>query len=154
MSTNVSAGQEETTIGKTILDMAKSMTDFPRTREIQSVLKFYTKDYDSISDGKLLSINEIEKLLLDMEEQINLGNPVGISYKVTNIKVEASGNIGWATYDYLLKTGAGGQVMMEEQGNCTGIYKKKGTVWLIRHEHCSTQNRQNFLEKDAATEKK
>ena len=39
------AGPEEDAIAKTINDAAKALTDFPKTRDAQSVLKFYPNDY-------------------------------------------------------------------------------------------------------------
>ena len=75
---------------------------------------------------------------MDFEEQINLGNPVGISGRVSNIKLQVSGTMAWATFDHEFKVGAMGEVIVQEQSKCTGIYRKKGMQWLIQHEHCST----------------
>jgi hypothetical protein len=38
------ATQEEDAIEKVITGSAKALSDFPRTRDKQSILKFYTKD--------------------------------------------------------------------------------------------------------------
>lgn len=132
------AGPDDTVIVKTITDMAKSITDFPRTRDVQSVLKFFTKDYTEISDGEYDSLKGIETILTDLEEQINLGLPVGISFKVTDVKARTIGTIGWGTYNYVVKIGSGGEVLEEEQGKCTFICKKVGLTWLIHHQHSST----------------
>lgn len=138
MVSKVGAGLEEDAIAKIITDVSKAMTDFPKTRDIKSILRFYAKDYTEISNGEPQTLSEMERLLTDLEDQINLGKPVGISDRVSNIKAQVSGTIGWATFDEVVKIGAGGQVLEEEQSKCTGIFKKKGTEWLIQHEHCST----------------
>lgn len=77
-------------------------------------------------------------MLLDFEERINLGNPVGISDRVSNIKLQVFGTMAWGTFDHEFKVGAMGEVIVQEQSKCTGIYRKKGMQWLIQHEHCST----------------
>ncbi len=130
-------GQDEDLIQKTLVEAARTLTDFPRTRDVQAVLKFYAKDYASINRGKTETLVEMEKALKEIDEQIELGSPVGISHRVSNIKAQVSGPIGWATYDYVAKLGMAGQVVNEEQGMCTAILRKKGAEWLTQHEHCS-----------------
>lgn len=131
------AGPEEDAIKKNIKDAARALTDFPKTRDAQSALKFYADDYFTISDGRVETLKQAEDNLAYLKEQINLGNQVGISMQISNIKAEISGAIGWATYDYTTKIVVGRDVLVEEQGKCTAIHHKKGSGWLIQHEHCS-----------------
>ncbi len=132
------AGPDEDAIRKIITDQAKALTDFPRSRDVQAVLKYFASDYSSVEDGIGHDIKGTEKMLLELEEQINLGNPVGISSRVSNINLQVFGIMAWATFDHEVKVGAMGEVLVQEQGKCTGIYRKKGMQWLIQHEHCST----------------
>jgi len=130
--------QEDALIEKTIIDMANASTQFPKTKDPQSILRFYSQDYAGINNGKPESVQDIAKHLSDVLEQLNLGAPLGISSKVTNIRTGVSGLLGWATYDAEYKVGSGGVVLQTTQGPCTTIFRKQGETWLIQHEHCST----------------
>lgn len=130
---------EVVAIEKTITDLATSLTDFPKTRDKQSVLRFATKDYVGIQDGEEANPKEIDKYLSDLLERINLGDPIGISYQVTNISAHASGNTAWATYDFTYKLGRGGSPLEGIEGKSTAILRRESDVWLFQHEHCSSQ---------------
>ena len=137
--------QQEALIEKTLMDLAGANTQFPKTKDSQSILRFYSQDYAGINDGKSETLQDIEKYLLDLVDRINLSEPIGISSKVSNIQASATGASGWATYDYEYKVGRGGMVLQETQGKCTTIFRKQGDSWLIRHEHCSTERPPVFL---------
>jgi len=130
--------QEETLIEKKIIDLANASTQFPKTKDSQSILRFYSQEYEGINNGKSESLKDTEKYLADVLERINLGEPIGISSKVANIKTSVTSTSGWATYSYEFKFGSGGAVLQSNQGQCTAIFKKQGDSWLIQHEHCST----------------
>jgi len=132
------AGSDEDLVKTLITDQAKAFSGFPRSRDKQAVLKFFSQDYSSVTDGQVGNLRDIEKVLSDYEEQINLGNPLGISDRVSNINTQVSGVLAWATFDDEIKIRVMGKAIIDEQGKCTGIYTKKGTQWLIQHEHCST----------------
>jgi len=132
--------QEEALIEKAVLDLANVSTQFPKTKDPQSIFRFYFQDYAGINNGKSESRKDIEKYLSDVLERINLGEPIGISAKVANIKTSVTGASGWATYDFEYKLGSGGRVLQTDQGKCTTIFRKQGGSWLIQHEHCSTAN--------------
>jgi hypothetical protein len=89
-------------------------------------------------------LEDIEKYLSGILEQLNLGAPLGISSKVTNIRTGVSGPLGWATYDYEYKLGSGGVVLQTTKGPCTTLFRKQGEAWLIQHEHCSTASQFPF----------
>ncbi len=148
----VIASPEEDAIAKTIADSAKAMTDFPKTRDVRSVLRLYAKDYMGINNGESETLMEVEKVLTDLEEKINLGKPVGIVDRVSNVKVQVTGTLGWATYDEVMKIGAGGEVLVDLQAKCTGIYKKKGMEWLVQHVHCSTPHMEKGNPPEESTE--
>ncbi len=137
--------QEEAVIEKIVLDLANANTEFPKTKDPHSILRFYAPDYSGIDDGTAESLKDIEKSLSDVLDRLNLGEPVGVSAKVANIKSNVTGTFGWATYDYDLKVGRGGVVVESDQGKCTDIFRKQGDSWLIQHEHCSTQSPVPFL---------
>jgi ketosteroid isomerase-like protein len=132
--------QEETLIEKKIIDLANASTQFPKTKDSQSILRFYSQEYEGINNGKSESLKDIEKFLADVLERINLGEPIGVSSKVTNIKTSVTSSSGWATYESEFKLGSGGAVLQTAQSLCTAIFRKQGDSWLIRHEHCSTAN--------------
>jgi ketosteroid isomerase-like protein len=133
------AAQEDDGIEKVITGSAKALSDFPRTRDKQSVLKFYTKDYFGIHNGELETLQTTDKMLSDLDKQLKLGKPVGMLVEVKDIKVHMFGTIGWATSQYEYKFGEAGNVVQEERGTCTSIHKKVGELWLIDHDHCSSQ---------------
>jgi len=141
--TMVSAGSgDEAAIVQIINDNAKALTEFPRTRNRQALQKNYAEDFEGINDGKSESPEEAEKFLADLEQQLDLGSPIGILNQVSNIKTSIHETIGWATYDYTLKIGIGGAVVVSDTGKCTSVLRREGTAWLIRHEHCSTAGKQ------------
>src|SRR3989442_2718090 len=130
---------EVVAIEKTITDLAKSLTDFPKTRDKQSVLRFATKDYVGIQDGEDANPKETDQYLSDLLERINLGEPIGISYQVTNINTHVSGNTAWATYDFTHKLGRAGMPLEAVEGKRTAILRRESDVWLFQHEHGSSQ---------------
>ena len=136
--------QEETLAEKTIVDLANAMTEFPKTKDPQSVRRFYTQDYTGITNGKSNSLKESEKYLSDLVERLNLGEPMGISSKVSNLKATVVGTVGWVTYEYEYKLGRGGIALEADQGQCTTILRKQGGTWLVQHEHCSTASQLPF----------
>jgi ketosteroid isomerase-like protein len=129
---------EVVAIEKTIVDLAKSMTDFPKTRDKQTVLRFFAKDYVAFQDGEEANVEETERNLSDLLERINLGEPIGISNEVTNINVRTSGVTVWATYDFSYKLGRGGVPVQQMEGKCTAVLKKERENWVFQHEHCSS----------------
>ena len=130
---------EEIAIDKTITDLAKALTDFPKTRDKQSVLRFVTKDYVGIQDGEEFGPKETDKYLSDLLERINLGEPLGVSYQATNINSHASNATAWATYSFTYKLGSGGSPLEDREGKCTAILRRERDIWLLQHEHCSSQ---------------
>jgi ketosteroid isomerase-like protein len=137
--------QEEVLLEKTIIDLANAHVEFPKTKDTKSILRFYSQDYAGINNGKSESREDIEKYLSDLIDRINLGDPIGIVAKVSNIKTSVNGTFGWATSEYEYKQGRGGAVVLTEQGKCTAVFRKQGSSWLIQHEHCSTESPPIFL---------
>lgn len=132
------AGDEEAAVRKVIIDTAKALNDFPQTKDIQSVLRFYSDDFTGINDGEWETLDEIKKAFNDIEDVINSGKTVGISYLATNIKIRSAGSFAWATYDFAARVSVDDEALDEELGKCTGVYTKKDSGWYIAHEHCST----------------
>ena len=130
--------QEEALIKNELTEIADANTQFPRTKDFQSILRFYSKNYEGIKNGKAESLKDIERPLSEVLERINLGAPIGIVSNLTNIGVSVTGPSGWASYEYEYKLGSGGAVLQTDQGKCTAIFRKQGDSWLIQHKHCST----------------
>ena len=136
--------QEETLVEKTIVDLANVITEFPKTKDPQSIRRFYTQDYAGITNGKSNSLKEEEQYLSDLVERLNLGEPMGISSTVSNLKATVVGTVGWVTYEYDYKLGRSGMALQSDHGQCTAILRKQGGTWLIQHEHCSTESQFPF----------
>jgi ketosteroid isomerase-like protein len=134
--------KEEGLIVTTLNEMANAESQFFSTRDSESVLRFYAQDYVGIKDGKSDTVKDHKKYLAAVLEQITLGEPIGITYKLKNITPSVEGRFGWATYEYEYKVGRSGgkSVVLQQvsQGQCTAIFRKQADSWLIRHEHCST----------------
>jgi ketosteroid isomerase-like protein len=135
---------EEALVEKTIVDIAHATTEFQKTKGPKSILRFYAQDYSGVNDGKLDSLKETQEYLSDVLERINLGAPIGISSKVTNMRANVVGPLGWATYDYEYKLGSSGVTLEATQGHCTTIFRKHEDLWLVQHEHCSTDSPSPF----------
>lgn len=129
--------EEEALIVTTLNNVANAESQFSRTKDSVSILRFYTQDYAGIKDGKSETVKDQETYLAEVLDQINLGEPIGISSKVMNIKPSVAGSLGWATYEYEYKIVRRGVLQRFSQGQCTAIFRKQTDSWLIRHEHCS-----------------
>ncbi|MGH7856836.1 MAG: nuclear transport factor 2 family protein [Candidatus Binatia bacterium] len=132
------AGGEESAIVRTIGESAKAMSELPKSRDRQSVLRFYTADYRGVTDGQWQTRENLESVVGEIDENVKLGNPVRITNRATNIQAFVTGALGWATYDFYSKIEVLGEVLGEVERRCTGIYRKESAAWRIRHEHCST----------------
>ena len=134
--------QEEGLIIATLNDAADAESKFYSTKDSSSILRFYAQDYMGIKDGRSETVKDHKKYLAEVLEQITLGEPIGISSKLKNIKPSVEGRFGWATYEYEYKVGrSGGKsgvLQQVSQGHCTAIFRKQEDAWLIRHEHCSS----------------
>lgn len=131
------AGPDEGSMQKILNDVARAITDFPKTRDIRSILRFYADDFIGIDDGEWYNLKDMEKWLSDLQERMNKGGLVIMSNKVSNIDVHIVGTLGWVTYINQFKLVSGGQIEEDSQSKCTTIFQKKDSVWLIQHEHCS-----------------
>jgi ketosteroid isomerase-like protein len=137
--------QEEGLIVATLTNVANAESQFSKTKDSASILRFYTQDYAGVKDGRSQTVKDQETYLAEMLDQVNLGEPISISSKVMNIKPSVAGRLGWATYEYEYKVGRSGVLQQVSQGQCTAIFKKQADSWLIRHEHCSTASPTPFF---------
>ena len=133
---------EEDLIVTTLNNVAKAESQFSKTKNSPSILRFYTQDYAGVKDGKSQTVKDQETYLAEVLVRINSDEPIGILSRVMNIKASVAGTFGWATYEYEYKVGrSGGRsgvLQQVSQGQCTAIFTKQADAWLIRHEHCST----------------
>jgi len=129
---------EEALIAATLNDLANAESQFSKTKDATSVLRFYTEDYFGMKDGKLETGRGQKKYLAEVLAQVNSDEPIDISSKFMNIKPSVSERLGWATYEYEYKVRRSGVLQRFSQGLCTAIFRKQGDSWLLRHEHCST----------------
>lgn len=68
------SAEEAEAIERTVKDAAMAAATFSETRDKQSVLKLYTKDYVGIQDGETETRDSIEKWLSDYDAELNKGS--------------------------------------------------------------------------------
>ena len=129
--------EEGEAIERTVKDAAMAAATFSETRDKQSVLKLYTKDYVGIQDGETEGRDTIEKWLSDYESELDKGSTLRFIGAVSNLQVRITGPSAWATYDYVFQAIRKGEFEAQDSGQCTALLRKDGPVWLIFHEHCS-----------------
>ncbi|MGH7819796.1 MAG: nuclear transport factor 2 family protein, partial [Candidatus Binatia bacterium] len=134
----VAAGGEAGAVVRVIEESARAMSELPKSRDRQSVLRFYTADYRGITDGQWQTRENLDSVVSEIDENVKLGNPVRITNRATKVEASAIGPVGWATYDFYSKIEVLGEVLGEVERRCTGVYRKEDAGWRIRHEHCST----------------
>lgn len=118
---------------------SKAYESFPKSLDRTSIMKYYAADYTGIKDGALETLKDLEKMFDDLAEQIKLGDPIGVSYKITNLKIEAlTDRLAWMTYQDEAKWGRGGAVLRDDKTRCSTLLRREGETWLVFHEHCST----------------
>lgn len=118
---------------------SKAYESFPKTLDRTSVLKHYAADYSGVKDGAAETVKDLEEMFDDLAEQVKLGDPIGTSYKITDLKIEAlSGRVAWMTYQDEQKWGRSGVALRDIKTRCSSLVRKEGERWLVFHEHCST----------------
>ena len=137
--------EEEDLIVTTLNSVANAESQFSKTKDSSSILRFYTQDYAGVKDGKSQTVKGQETYLAEVLARINSDEPIGILSRVMNIKAAVAGTVGWATYEYEYKVVRSGVLQRLSQGLCTAIFRKEGNSWLIRHEHCSTTHPTPFF---------
>ena len=136
----VSAGSEEAAVQQVITDLTHAVAAFPQTKDRQSILKFFAKDFSSVDDAEWGSVQDIETMLKNLEGELSRA-PLTITNRASHIVVHIAGTFAWATYDEIL-TIEGEQVTVDDAGLCTAILTKTTTGWLYQHEHCSSSRTQ------------
>jgi ketosteroid isomerase-like protein len=131
------SAEEGEAIEKTVKEAAMAAAAFSETRDKQSVLKLYSKDYVGIQDGETETRDAIEKWLSDYESELNKGSTLRFISAVSNLRVRIPGPTAWATYDYVFQAIRKGELEAQDSGQCTTVLRKEGSDWLIQHEHCS-----------------
>lgn len=131
------SAEEAEAIERTVKDAAMAAATFSETRDKQSVLKLYTKDYVGIQDGETEGRDSIEKWLSDYEAELDKGSTLRFIGAVSNLQVRLTGSTAWATYDYVFQAIRKGEFEAQDSGQCTALLREDGPLWLIFHEHCS-----------------
>ena len=138
------SAEEGEAIERTVKDAAMAAATFSETRDKQSVLRLYTKDYVGIQDGETEGRDSIEKWLSDYESELDKGSTLRFIGAVSNLQVRITGPSAWATYDYVFQAIRKGEFEAQDSGQCTALLRKDGPLWLIFHEHCS-KTRSGFV---------
>lgn len=133
------APQIKAEIQTSVEQVSKAYENFPKTLDRTSILKHYASDYSGVKDGATETIKDLEKMFDDLAEQVKLGDPIGASYKIMDLKIEAlSSRVAWMTYQDETKWGRSGVVLRDIKARCSSLVRKEGDRWLVFHEHCST----------------
>jgi ketosteroid isomerase-like protein len=135
------SGSEEEAVEQVILAEARSAATFAETRDKRAVLSLYAGDYSGVQDGEPETRETVERWLSDYEAELTRGGTVRFLGGVSNLKVQVSGVIAWATYDYVFQAIRKGELDAQDTGTCTSLLRKEAGAWLIFHEHCSKTRR-------------
>jgi len=118
---------------------ARAWEEFPKTLDRTAILKHYAPDYSGVKDGESETLKDLEKSFADLAEQIKLGAPIGVSYKITELNIQIlTGRLAWVTYQDETKWGRSGLVVRDDKTKCSTLVRKERDIWLVFHEHCST----------------
>lgn len=117
---------------------SESISNYPKTLDIQSIFGIYDPAATIFLNGVEIDNNASKMEFEKLKEDINLGGQIGLSSKISNIKVqELSDNYVMALYDSEIKLGTAGIIDSEVKQKCTVLLKKNEQNWLVTHEHCS-----------------
>lgn len=127
---------DEARVRQVILDVADAVMAFPRTKNYESVLRFFAKDYMSIDDSERGSIENLKHTLRELERD-SLQETVTITEEISHLEVHVEGTVAWSTYDDVLRiTHSSG--IVGARALCTAVFRKIERAWLYTHEHCSS----------------
>ena len=129
--------EEGAAVEMAIKEAAMAASTFSETRNKQTVLKLYSKDYAGIQDGETETRDSIEKWLSDYDAELTKGSTLRFISALSNLHVRMLSPTAWATYDYVFQSIRKGELEGQDSGQCTTILRKEGSTWLIQHEHCS-----------------
>lgn len=135
-SHSAGADSEEAGVRQVIVGVADAATAFPCTKDHDSVLRFFAKDFSSIDDVEQGSIQNLEHTLRQLERDL-ADDALTITDRVSDIVVHVVGSIAWSTYKEKL-TIVHRDGTAEDESLCTAIFIKTDTRWLYQHEHCSS----------------
>jgi len=134
---------EDLKVQQVITDLAGAYMAFPQTRDRHSVLKYFAQDYSFIDEAGPHSLQDIESMLADLEQELTR-EPVVITEQISEIAVHVEGVLAWATYWDRVTIARHGDTT-DDVAHCTAIFHKLPTGWVYQHEHCSSHT----LDKDA-----
>ncbi|MGD9852469.1 MAG: nuclear transport factor 2 family protein [Nitrospirales bacterium] len=130
-------------IQTSMMNVKKAYEDFPKTLDSEKLLRYFTSDFSGVKDGESLTLKDVDRSFDYMAEQIKRNEIGGVSFKVSELNIHPiSVNLGWMTYQEERKFADMGksQVRLNNmKGKCTALVRKEKEVWLIFHEHCSTE---------------
>jgi hypothetical protein len=88
----------KTEIEASVKQASKAWEEFPKSLDCMHLLKHYAVDYSGVKDGVSETLKELEKSFDDLAEQIKLGDAIGISYKITELKIQPlTERLAWLT---------------------------------------------------------
>lgn len=136
---DIDTSRVKTEIEASVARASTAWEEFPNSLDRTHLLKHYSADYSGVKDGVNETLKDLEKSFDDLAEQIKLGDAIGISHKITELKIQPfRGRLAWFTYQKETKMGRGEVLLRDMKSNCSSLVRKEGETWLVFHEHCST----------------
>lgn len=121
----------------TIRAAASAAASFSETRDAASVLDLYADDYQGIQDGDAETKDAVTKWLAEYESELRRGSRLRFLGTVSNVRIQQSGTLAWALYDYVFQAVRDGALEGQDTGKCTSLLREDSSRWVIFHEHCS-----------------
>jgi len=133
-------------IEKRVKDYAKALMDFPKNQEMDSILRFYSKEFSGMHDGRTIYLNSIKDGLSSILETNRAGKRVEITAKPRNIRVKMDGDIAWADYDAEVSIRIDGHLIQDERQKCSDKFKKHESDWLLIHSIVTVEKQPVYAE--------
>ena len=101
----------------------------------KKLMDFYTKDMVIISDDKRVlpehRIKDYEAMIAELEE-------MKCKNQRTVLSGNVGGNMGYLLVDELISVSSRASTDERQHSVCTYVFKKNGSQWKIKQEHCSS----------------
>jgi hypothetical protein len=117
-------------IEASVKEASKAWEELPKSLDRSHLLKHYAADYSGVKDGVSETLKDLEKSFDDLAEQIKLGDAIGISYKITELKIQPfTERLAWLTYQDETKVGRGGALLRDIRTKYSTLVREEAETW-------------------------